>query len=82
MPGQEKHLMRSRYNKKIAGVCAGVAEYLDVDPTLVRIIWLALALLPFPGAILAYIIAWIVMPKEPLRLPDGGHFVTPHPSQA
>jgi phage shock protein PspC (stress-responsive transcriptional regulator) len=75
-----KQLMRSRYNKKIAGVCGGVAEYLEVDPTLVRIIWLALALLPFPGAILAYIIAWIVVPKEPLRLPEGGQFVPAHPA--
>lgn len=80
VPGQVKQLMRSRYNKKIAGVCAGVAEYLDVDPTLVRIVWLALAFLPFPGAILAYIIAWIAMPLEPLRIPAGGQYVPAHMS--
>ncbi len=61
---QPKRLMRSRTNKKIAGVCGGLAAYMDVDPTLVRVIWLVLAFLPFPGAILAYIIAWIAMPKE------------------
>lgn len=82
VPAQTKQLMRSRYNKKIAGVCGGVAEYLDVDPTVVRIVWLALAFLPFPGAILAYIIAWIVMPKEPLRIPEGGPYVTAQPTQA
>ena len=75
VPRTPKQLMRSRYNKKIAGVCGGVAEYLDVDPTLVRVIWLALAFLPFPGAILAYIIAWIAMPMEPLQLPASGQYV-------
>ena len=79
--GQTKHLMRSRYNKKLAGVCGGVAEYLDADPTLVRVIWLALAFLPFPGAILAYIVAWIVMPKEPLRISEAGPFLPAHPAQ-
>ena len=69
VPAVPKQLFRSRYNKKIAGVCGGLAEYLEVDPTLVRVVWLALAFLPFPGAILAYIIAWIAMPTEPARIP-------------
>jgi phage shock protein C len=52
-------------NKKIAGVCAGFARYMAVDVVLVRVIWLALA---FCGAIglIAYIIAWIIMPKDPV----------------
>ena len=50
-------------NKKIAGVCAGFARYLDVDVVLVRVIWLALALGAGVGFI-AYIVAWIIMPKE------------------
>ncbi len=57
-------LMRSRANRKIAGVCAGFAEYFDLDVTLVRVVWLIVALFG-GGGILAYIIAWIVMPEEP-----------------
>jgi phage shock protein C len=61
-------LMRSRTNRKIAGVCAGFAEYFDLDVTLVRVVWLIVALFG-GGGILAYIIAWIVMPEEPEYLP-------------
>jgi phage shock protein PspC (stress-responsive transcriptional regulator) len=50
-------------NKKIAGVCAGFARYLEVDVVLVRVLWLALALCTGVGFI-AYVVAWIVMPKE------------------
>lgn len=50
-------------NKKIAGVCAGVAEYFDIDPTIVRIIWL-FAILGAGAGLLAYLICWIVMPRE------------------
>ena len=50
-------------NKKIAGVCAGFARYLEVDTILVRIVWLSLALATGVGFI-AYLIAWILMPKD------------------
>lgn len=58
-----KQLYRSKNNKVIAGVCGGVAEYFEVDPTIIRIAWLLLA---FPGGIglLAYIICWIIMPEK------------------
>ncbi len=57
-------LRRSRQDSKIAGVCGGVAEYLEVDSTLIRLIWLMLAF--FGGwGILGYIIAWIIMPQAP-----------------
>ncbi len=61
-----KQLYRSRNNKVIAGVCGGVAEYFEVDPTIIRIAWLLLA---FPGGIglIAYIICWIVMPEKSSR---------------
>jgi len=60
-----KKLGRSRTDRKIAGVCGGFADYLDVDVTLVRILWLMLVF--FGGwGIFGYIIAWIVMPDEPL----------------
>jgi phage shock protein C len=60
----EKKLMRSN-NRVIAGVCAGIAEWLGWDITLVRILYLVISILSaaFPG-ILVYIILWIVMPKQ------------------
>ena len=59
-----KKLMRSRRDRKIAGVCAGFAEYFDLDITIVRVVWLLVAIFG-GGGIIAYIIAWIVVPEEP-----------------
>ena len=63
-----KRLMRSTSDRKIAGVCGGIAEYFDVDSTFVRLIWVLLILLPIPlvPAFLGYVVAWVVMPKAPL----------------
>jgi len=67
-PGPRKKLTRSRRERKIAGVCAGFAEYLDMDPTLVRLLWLMLAF--FGGwGLIGYLIAWIIMPEEPAIQP-------------
>lgn len=63
---RQTKLYRSRTDEKIAGVCGGIAEYLEVDSTLIRLIWLAALLLAGWG-FLAYIIAWIVIPEEPER---------------
>jgi phage shock protein C len=63
-----KRLIRPRAGRKIAGVCAGVAEYFDLDVTLVRVIWLLVSFMTGVG-LLAYPVAWIVMPEEPLSLP-------------
>ncbi len=69
-------LVRPRVGRKVAGVCAGFAEYFDLDVTLVRVVWLITAFLgglPF----VAYLVAWIVMPEEPLTLPmPAGQQVT------
>ena len=62
-PKARKRLYRPMREKKIAGVCAGFAQYLGLDVTLVRIAWLVIALVYGTGLI-AYIIAWIAMPKE------------------
>ena len=56
-----KKLVRSINNKKIAGVCAGVADYFDIDPTLVRVVWLLATPIPGPN-ILVYVVLWIVLP--------------------
>ena len=55
-------LYRSSENRKLCGVCGGIAEYFDMDPTVVRIIWLVLVLCCGTG-LLAYIIAALLMPK-------------------
>ena len=59
----KKKLYKSQTNKKLCGVCGGVAEYFDIDPTLVRLAWVAFTLLGGSG-IIAYIIAAIVIPNE------------------
>jgi phage shock protein C len=63
-----KRLVRPREGRKIAGVCLGVAEYFDLDVTLVRVVWLVVSLLPPSIGLLSYVIAWIVMPEEPYML--------------
>jgi phage shock protein C len=72
-----KRLVRPRKGRKIAGVCLGVAEYFDVDVTLVRLVWLVTSFMTGIG-LLAYPIAWIVMPEEPLLLaaPVGSQQMT------
>ncbi len=60
----EKKLYRSNTDKKVAGVCGGIAEYLGIDSTIVRLL-LVLAVLFAGVGILAYIIAAIVMPNKP-----------------
>jgi phage shock protein C len=63
---QRRRLVRPMEDKKIAGVCAGFARYFDVDVVLMRVIFLAAALTTGVGFI-AYLVAWIVMPKEEVR---------------
>ena len=58
----KKQLMRSGHDKKIAGVCVGVAHYFDMDPTIVRVIWGVLAF-GYGAGIVAYIILWIIAPE-------------------
>ncbi len=60
----EKRLYKSNMDKKICGVCGGIAEYLNIDPTIVRLIWVLAAIFAGSG-LLAYIIAAIVMPDKP-----------------
>jgi phage shock protein C len=62
-----KKLYRSRHDRMIAGVCGGLAEYFDIDSTLVRLIAVALTIAGGSG-ILAYIIFWFVVPQRPLDL--------------
>lgn len=58
-----RQLMLDKRNKKIAGVCAGFARYFDVDVTLMRVIWLSVAVVTGIG-FLAYLAAWLIMPSD------------------
>ena len=60
----EKKLYKSSTDKKLAGVCGGIAEYFNIDSTLVRLGWVVFSLLGGSG-LLAYIIAAIIMPARP-----------------
>src|SRR5881409_1887907 len=64
--GKDMPLYRSRQHKLIAGVCGGIADYLGWNPNLVRIGYavVSIASAAFPGTI-AYVVLWLVMPKEP-----------------
>jgi len=55
-------LVRSINDRKIAGVCAGLADYFDLDPTIVRVIWALATFIPGPN-IIAYVVLWIVLPE-------------------
>jgi phage shock protein C len=60
-----RRLMRSR-DRKLAGVCGGIAEYLDLDPTVVRVVFVVLLLFPFfplVGGVVLYLLLWLVMPE-------------------
>lgn len=57
-----KKLFRSTENRVICGVCGGIAEYFDVDPTLIRLGWVLLTVCSFGTGLLAYFIAAIIMP--------------------
>lgn len=62
-----RKLVRPRHGRKIAGVCAGFAEYLQVDVNVIRIVWLAASIPMAPFFVVAYIAAWIIVPE----LPEG-----------
>ena len=65
----EKKLYRSKTNKTIAGVCGGLAEYINMDPTVVRLLWVLVT--AFAGAgLIAYLICAIVIPEKPDDIVD------------
>lgn len=68
--------MRSSTDKKIAGVCGGLAEYFDLDATIIRVVWLLAVLFAGTG-ILVYLILWIVVPLAPEQVINTSAPVTP-----
>ncbi len=67
----EKRLYKSRNNKMISGICGGIGEYFNIDPTIVRLIWVVLSFAWFSG-IVAYIICIFVIPDAPYDNPYQG----------
>lgn len=72
----QKRLYKSRKDKMIDGVCGGIAEYFDIDPVIVRLIW-ALSIFAGGAGILAYIVAMIVIPKKPLAEEGDTEYISP-----
>lgn len=68
-----KKLYRSRTtNRKIAGVCAGLGDYFNVDPTIMRLLFILVILFSVGFGIIAYILMWVITPEEPA---DDGRMV-------
>lgn len=61
----EKKLYRSRKDKKLTGVCGGIAKYFNIDPTVVRLIWSLATLFSVGTGLLAYIACAFIIPEEP-----------------
>lgn len=71
-----RRLSRPLTDRKIAGVASGIARYFGVDPVVIRILFVALAILPPVPAIIPYIVCWILMPNdEPARVPPPAEAV-------
>lgn len=66
--GNSKVLVRPRDGRMLGGVCAGISQYSGLDVTMIRVIWAVVALMGGAG-ILAYVVAWILIPDESQRAP-------------
>ncbi len=60
----KKKLYRSKKERMIGGVCGGIGEFLEIDPTVIRVIWAFLTILSIGVGIIAYILAWIIIPEK------------------
>lgn len=71
---EPKPLRRSVSNRQIAGVCGGLGEFFDLDPVIIRIVWITLSIVPgaFIFGILAYVIAWLLMPEAETDAASSG----------
>ncbi len=82
VPSTEPHkrrLVRSSTDKKIAGVCGGLAEYFGVDATPIRLLWVILSILcgAVIGGIVAYLVAWLIIPRAETLMPPAAASSTP-----
>ncbi len=69
----QKTLYRSRTDQMLGGVCAGIADYFGIDPTVVRLVAVFLLLASNVAVVVAYVVLWVVVPEEPSGVPvEGG----------
>src|SRR6185312_1462849 len=61
---ETKRLVRARKGRLLAGVCSGIAEYVGIDVTVIRLIFVAVGVVTFGLGVLIYLAAWIVIPEE------------------
>lgn len=66
-----KRLYKSSTNRKIDGVCAGIANYFNIDPTAIRVLWAIITLFTVGVGILAYVACALIMPVEPDYIDQG-----------
>ena len=59
-----KRLYRSKNERMLGGVCAGLGEHFDIDPTVIRLVWAVITVLSIGTGVVVYIIAWILIPEE------------------
>jgi len=59
-----KRLYRSKTERMLGGVCGGLGEHLNVDPTVIRLLWVLVTLISLGSGLLIYLIAWIIVPEE------------------
>ncbi len=69
-----KRLERPRIDRKVGGVCAAFARYFDIDVAVIRVLWILAVIMTVPLALVAYLVAWIVIPEEP------EYIMVPHPA--
>ena len=60
-----KRLYRSRKDRIVGGVCAGLAAYIDADPSLIRLVWIVVTLISLGTGLIVYLAAWIIIPESP-----------------
>jgi phage shock protein PspC (stress-responsive transcriptional regulator) len=60
-----KRLYRSRKEKILGGICGGIAEHIDVDPSLIRLVWIVVSLISLGTGLIVYLAAWIIIPESP-----------------
>ena len=60
-----KRLYRSRKETILGGICGGIAEHIDVDPSLIRLVWIVVSLISLGTGIIVYLAAWIIIPESP-----------------
>ena len=61
---KQKRLYRSKKERILGGVCGGIAEYLEADPTIIRLIWALITVFSMGAGLLAYLLAWMIIPEK------------------